>query len=449
MTTPPVHYVRTPKGDIAWQTLGDGPRDVVFLGGLVSHLDAMWDFPETARFFTRLSAFCRLILFDRRGSGISESVSTGAYPDWEDWAEEIALVMDAAGSQQATVYAEREAGRLGLLFAARNPSRVSALILANSSARLAWAADYPCGLAPELIDQLLRTIHQHWGSEQMAAIAMPTHAQDRDFLRAAARLQRAIATPNGAAAQFRHFFDGDARPCLALVRCPTLVLHRKQSPLINIEHGRYLHAHLPDSVMVEVEGSDAMFSHDSEATVLGHIEEFLTGMRAESYAERVLTTVLFMDICGSTERASNLGDAAWRDLAARFLGMVSKQLKRFRGEEIDKTGDGFLASFASPSQALRAAVAIREEALQLDLQLRAGLHVGECERDGAHLRGLAVHIGARVMAEAKDGEIWTSNTVKELVAGSDFNFDRRGEHRLKGVEGRMRLYRLVTEPAKP
>ena len=446
MMTPPVRYARTPKGDIAWQTVGEGPRDLVFLGGLVSHLDAMWDFPEAARFFTRISSFCRLILFDRRGCGISEPVGAGQYPSWEEWTDEIAVVMNAAGSTQAAIYAEREAGRLALMFAAAQPERVSALILANSSARLTQAADYPCGLPPAVVEQFVRTIHQHWGTEQMAAIAMPSHVRDAEFLRAAARLQRAIATPNAAAAQYRHFFEGDARQYLPRIACPSLILHRRDAPLVSVEHARYLHEHITGSRLVEIEGSDTLFSHDNAADVLGNIEEFLTGVRAESYAERVLTTVLFMDICGSTRLAAELGDAGWRDMAARFHALVGKQLHRFRGQEVDRSGDGFFASYASPSQALRCAAALRQEAASLKLALRGGLHVGECERDGAQLRGMAVHIGARVMGEAEDGEIWTSNTVKELVTGSEFEFERRGEHRLKGVEGRWRLYRLVTNP---
>ncbi len=446
MIIPPVRYARTPNGDIAWQTLGEGPRDLLVLGGLVSHLDAMWDFPEAARFYQRLASFCRVILFDRRGSGISEPVSAGAFPSWEDWTSDIAVVMDAANSEQAVLYAEREAGRLGIMFAAQHPERVSGLILANSSARLLQAEDYPCGMPPMVMEQFVRTIHQHWGTEQMSLIAMPSHAKDTDFLRAAARLQRAIATPNAAAAQYRHFFQGDAREYLPAIQCPTLIVHRKNSPLVGIDHARYMHTHIKGSKLVEIEGSDTLFSHDNAADVLGHVEEFLTGERVASYAERVLITVLFMDIVGSTRLASELGDAGWRDLAARFHALVRKQLQRYRGTEVDSTGDGFFASFVSPSQALRCAQAIRNDSAQLKLAMRAGLHVGECERDGENLRGMAVHIGARVMGLATDGEIWTSNTVKELVTGSEFEFDRRGEHRMKGVDGKWRLYALVTKP---
>ena len=438
-------YAKSERGCIAYQVVGEGPLDLVYMGGMVSHLDLVWEFPEAERYFNRLASFSRLILFDRRGTGISDPVPPDVSPGWDEWSEDLRAVLDTVGSQRAALLGERDSGGVAMQFAAQQPQRVSALILANTSARYTAAADYPCGESEQIATQLERTIQQHWGSERMAALAMPSRAADVNFLRLAARFQRASATPNTAAHQYRYFFRRDVRAVLPAIQCPTLILHRREYPFLNIGHARYLQQGIRGAKLIEIEGGDSFFSHDRADEIMGYIEEFLTGERRKTYADRVLATVLFVDIAGSTRLAAKLGDSAWRDLAARFHAMVRAQLQRFRGREVDSAGDGFFATFDVPGQGIRAAVAIRNEAENLGVPVRAGLHTGECEVADGLVRGMAVHIGARVMAKAERDQILVSSTVKDLVTGSDFEFADRGKHVLKGVPGLWRLHALEDE----
>lgn len=445
MSAPQTRYAIHQGQYIAYQTYGNGPVDLVYCGALVSHLDLMWDIPEVERFMQRLGAFCRLILFDKRGTGISDPLPLDAPLDSDAWCADLRAVLDAVGCEQAVIFAECEAGRIGIEYAARDPQRVIKLILSNSGARFSKSKDYPCGEEPKKAAALLKMIEQLWGTEDMVKLAVPSRAQDANFLRIAARFQRASATPHVAALQFSYFFATDVRDCLPRVRCPVLMLCRRNYPFINTTaHAKYLQENLFNARTVEIEGADALFCFDRADEALGHIEEFLTGTRAQVYAQRVVKTVLFTDMVGSTEMASAKGDSAWRDLIARFQQLVRTQLARFHGREVDAAGDGFFAVFDSPTGALHAAVAIREEARGLDVQVRCGLHAGECEISEGAVRGLTVHIGARVMSEAKAGEIWVSRTLRDLVFGAEeLNFDRRGEHELKGVPGRWRLYALT------
>lgn len=450
MPAPPTRYTSHQGADIAWQTLGEEPLDLVHLGGIVSHIDLMWDLPEIERFWRQITHFARLILFDRRGIGTSESVPLDALPTAEDWAGDLLAVLDAAGSQRAAIFAEREAGAIALAFAARYPERVSALVLGNASARFLRAPDHPFGESPDRAEQHCAMLRKHWGTEAIAATLIPARAADPHFLAAAARLQRAAGTPHEVAVQTRHFLEMDVRACLPLIRCPTLILHRRQFPFMDAGmHARYLEEHIAGSRRVEIDGSESFFAIDRGEEVLGIVEEFLTGGRSRSYADRVLVTVLFLDLVGSTSLATEHGDAGWHNLLSRFHTLVRKQLHRFRGREIDNAGDGFFAVFDSPGRSLQCARAIREEAAGLGVQVRTGLHAGECEVVGASVRGLTVHIGARVMSEAAPNEILVSSTFRALLAGSDFQFRRRGEYRLKGVEGRWRLYTLEADEAAP
>lgn len=442
MAQPETRYAHSARGYIAYQIIGEGPIDLVYLSGMVTHLDLMWDFPEAERYLSRLAAFCRLIVFDRRGTGISDPVAPDASLDWEDWIDDLSAVMDAARSTRAAIMAERDAGGAAMLFAAQHPQRVAALILANTSARYTRAPDYPEGEAPEVADQVARTILKNWGTERMTALAMPSRATDANFLRMSARFQRASATPNMASRQYRFVFTRDVRDQLPKIQCPTLIMHRREYLFLKPAHAHYLQRHIAGSKLVEIDGGDSFFSHDRAEEVLGYIEEFLTGARKQVYAERVLATILFVDIAGSTRLAARIGDSAWRDLAARFHAMVRTQLQRFRGREVDAAGDGIFATFEVPGQALRAALAIRDEARTLDVPVRAGVHTGECEVADGLVRGMAVHIGARVMAEAERDEVLVSSTVKDLVTGSDFEFHDRGKHVLKGVPGLWRLHSL-------
>jgi class 3 adenylate cyclase len=444
LPSPPTRYAISHGAYIAYQVLGEGPLNLIYLGGMVTHVDLMWDLPEAERFLTQLSRFSRVILFDHRGTGASDPIPLEALPPAEEWSRDLIAVMDAAGSRRAAIVAERDAGTMALQFAGQYPERVSALILANATARHLRADDYPEGSPTESLDLLYATLLKHWGTEAMVGIAMPSRKGDAHFATVAARFQRAAATPRGAAEQFRHFLQMDARSSLPKIDCPVLILHRDKFPFMDAPaHARYLERHIRNARRVEIEGADVFLSFDRAEQTLGLIEEFLTGRRAETYSDRVPVTVMFVDLVGSTELASERGDAAWRDLLTRFHALVRMQLQRFRGREVDNAGDGFFAVFDTPGRALRCAAAIRDESVALGVKLRAGLHAGECEIAGLAVRGLAVHIGARVMGEAEPDEVLVSSTVRELLAGSDFEFSRRGEHRLKGIDGRWRLYALA------
>ncbi|HSW12857.1 MAG TPA: adenylate/guanylate cyclase domain-containing protein [Solimonas sp.] len=448
MPAPPTRYAVSNGADIAWQALGEGELDLVHIGGIVSQIDLMWDLPEVERFWRQITHFARLILFDRRGIGASDPVALDALPSIDDWADDLLAVLDAAGSERAAIFAEREAGAIALAFAQRHPSRVSALVLGNASACFLRKPDHPDGEPPERAAQHCTMLRKHWGTEAIAATLIPARASDSHFLAAAARLQRAAGTPHAVSAQTRHFLDMDLRDRLPAIRCPTLLLHRQNYPFMDAAmHARYLESQIAGSSRVEIEGGESFFAIDRGDEVLGLVEEFLTGGRSRVYADRVLVTVMFLDLVGSTELVTEHGDAGWHNLLSRFHTLVRKQLHRFRGREVDNAGDGFFAVFDSPGRSLLCAQAIREETKALGLQLRTGLHAGECEVVGATVRGVSVHIGARVMAEAEAGQILVSSTVRALLAGSDFSFRRQGEYRLKGVEGRWRLYLL--ESAEP
>lgn len=443
MPPPQTRYARAGEAFIAYQVVGEGPIDLVYTGGVVTQLDLLWDFPEIERFLNRLASFSRLILFDRRGTGLSDRTPASSVPTLQDWAEDLRIVLDAVESPRAALFAERDAGQAAMLFAADHPERVTALILSNTTARYARAPDYPFGQPPEFAEQMYHTVLEHWGTDRMAAVAVPSRAGDENFARMSARYQRAAATPRVAAESLRYGSTLDVRHLLPSIRCPTLVMHRKNYPFLNPSHAAYLQQNIAGARGVGVDGADAFYAYGKAEEALGHIEEFLTGSRERTYAEQVLLTVLFADIAGSTELAAKLGDSAWRDLLQRFHGEVRKQLLRFHGREIDTSGDGFFMSFDTPARALRAAVAIREEATALGLHIRCGVHAGECEQAGTALRGLTVHIGARVLAEADADEIWASRTVKDLVIGAPFEFKDEGSYELKGVPGHWRLYSLA------
>lgn len=442
MSAPQTQYVKSGDAFIAYQVFGEGPLDLIYTGGLISHVDLVWDFPEVERFFMRLASFCRVILFDGRGTGVSDRVCGNEIPTIEDWSADVMSVMDAANSKRAVLFAERDAGPVAMAFAATHPQCVSSLILCNTSARYSRAEDYACGESPEFAEQFYQTVLEHWGTDRMAAVAVPSRAGDANFMRTSSRYQRAASTPRVAAEKFRYFANVDVRDCLPKIQCPTLVMHRNRYPFLNPGHAAYLHAHIAGAKSIGMEGADAFFAYDRADVALGHIEEFLTGAREQSYAEKIVLTVLFVDIAGSTQLAARIGDGPWRDLLERFHSMVRKELHRFGGHEVDTSGDGFFATFDAPARALYCAHALRDEAKTLGLTVRAGLHAGECEMAGAAVRGLAVHIGARVLGEARDGEIWVSRTIKDLVAGSSFEFKDEGSRELKGVPGFWRVFVL-------
>ncbi len=433
-------YVAVGDADVAYQVLGEGPFDLLYSYGLGSHIELFWESPSLAGVLTRLASFSRLIVFDRRGSGASDGVPRNAIPTWEQWTEDIVAVLGAAGSKRTAILAAVDAGPVAILFAAMHPETVSALVLLNVSARYMEADDYPIGASSDAVDTLVGMFSAGWGTPAFSLAANPSLVDDADLTRFVTRMLRSSATPRSAAAQYDYILRSvDVRKALPLIQCPTLVLHVKESPLLPIDHGRYLAEHIDGARFVELPGGD-LGATPANSVVTDEVAEFLTGERPIVAVERILTTVLFTDIVGSTERAASLGDQRWRTLLDAHDRTVREQLKRFRGREINTTGDGFFASFDGPARAIRCGLAIVEATAQLGVELRVGLHTGECDVRGDDLGGLAVHIAARVGALANPGEVLVSGTVKDLVAGSGIEFADRGDHDLKGVPGAWKLF---------
>jgi class 3 adenylate cyclase len=442
MERPEIRYVEVGGADVAYQIVGQGPPDVVYVPGF-SHVDVTWEDPVFVAFLERLASFGRLILFDRRGTGASDAVPDTAMPTWEEWADDIRAVLDAARSERAVVLAETDGGPAGLLFTATHPERVTGLILSNTTARRLRANDYPIGMTPEAADDLVEMYREAWGTPKMVTVTLPSRVNDARYLQWLAKAGRAGATPRSAAAQIRYMIENlDARHALPLVQVPTLVLHSKDNSVYSIEQGRYLADHIAGATFVELPGADLYVA--TSATAIEEIGAFVTGERPPVEVDRVLTTVLFTDIVGSTERAEREGDRRWSELLSAHHQVVRSELHHFRGQEIDTAGDGFLATFDGPARGIRCACSIRDGVAALGLQIRAGLHTGEVELSDSGPRGLAVHIGARVGALAGPGEVLVSRTVADLVVGSGIKLADKGEHRLKGVPGRWRLFAVVT-----
>jgi pimeloyl-ACP methyl ester carboxylesterase len=442
--TPPTRYVAVGDADVAFQVVGDGPVDLLYFYGLGSHFEHFWDMPLYADFLARMASFSRLILFDRRGTGGSDALSGHALPTWEEWTEDVRTVLDAAGSTRTAIFAAADAGPIAILFAALHPERVSALILFNTAARYLVADDYPAGASPEFIDAMVEGVNAAWGTVGAVRAVNPGMSGDAEFLQHLARQFRAAATPRTAATQFDYIWRSlDVRQALPLIQVPTLVLHVRESPIAPIGQGRYVADHIAGATFVALPGADFAVVGSGDA-VIDEIAEFLTGGRPPVEIERVLTTILFTDIVSSTAQAAALGDRRFRVLLDAHDRAVRDQLGRFRGTEINTTGDGFVASFDGPARAIRCAQAIVVAARKLGIGVRAGLHTGECEVRGQDLAGLSVHIAARVAAEAGDGEILVSGTLKDLVVGSGIAFGERGEVELKGVPGTWRLFTVTS-----
>ena len=438
MDRPETRYVAVGDADVAYQVFGRGSPDVLFCYGLGSHIDYFWDLDLIADGWRRIASTNRSILFDPRGTGASGSVPRDVLPTWEQWAEDLGAVLDAVGSQTAVLVANIEAGALALLFTVTHPERVSGLVLINTAARFVVDDDYPIGYAPEALEALLAVIAEGWGTTEFAALANPGWAWNIELTSSLARQMRASSTPRTAASQFGYLLRNvDVRPTLGLVQAPTLVLHVRESLLIPIEFGRYLAEHIAGARFKDVPGGDVGLP---DPMIFDEIIEFLTGERPEAETDRILTTIMFTDIVGSTQRAVAEGDRHWSALLESHNRLVRSELHRFRGREIDTAGDGFLAIFDGPARAIRCALAISDGVRSLGLQVRVGLHAGEVEFVGDDVRGLAVHVGARVGAVASSNEVLVSHTVKDLVAGSGIEFEDTGEHELKGVPGTWKLF---------
>ena len=449
MERPQTRYARSGDLSIAYQIVGDGPVHLVVAPGFVSHVEYQWEEPSLARYLRRLASFSRLIVFDKRGTGMSDR--TAGIATLEERMDDLRAVMDDAGAERAVLYGASEGVPMSALFAATYPERTAAVVLYGGFASSRRQPDYPWRpTADELrqrIEDRARTIHRTWGTGEGLAETLgrfaPSRVGDESFGRWFATQMRLSASPGAAIALSRMNAEIDIRHVLPAIRVPTLVLHRTGDRDEHVEEGRYLAQHIPGAKFVELPGDDHLsFAGDMDALV-DEIEEFVTGVRPDREPDRVLATVLFTDIVGSTEHAVRLGDRRWRDLQERHHALVRRELARHRGKEIDTAGDGFLATFDGPARAIRCAKAISAGVRELGLEVRAGLHTGECELRGERVSGIAVHTGARVAAKAGSGEVLVSSTVKDLVAGSGLQFEDRGVHALKGVPGEWRLYAVI------
>ena len=431
-------YARSGDVHIAYQVVGQGPIDLVYVPAFVSYVEGIWEEPSSARYFERLASFSRLVVFDKRGTGLSDRVP--GVPTLEERMDDVRAVMDAVGLERAVLFGSSEGGPMCLLFAATYPERTSALVLYGSYPRVAWAPDYPCGTTPEAFEAFAKVIEREWGSGAFLKLVAPSVAADERFKQASARFERLAASPGAAIAIQRMNREIDVRHLLPAVRVPTLVIYRARELVAHVEGSRYLAQHIPGARYVELPGVDYLPWVGDQDAIVDEIQEFLTGVRPPPESDRVLATVLFTDVVGSTEQAARLGDHSWQELLERHHSLVRKELARFRGREVDTAGDGFLATFDGPARAIRCACSIRDGVRRLGIEIRAGLHTGEIEQKGAKISGIAVHIGARVVGTARASEVLVSSTVKDLVAGSGIRFADRGPHVLKGIPGEWHLF---------
>ena len=432
MLVPDTLYATSGHVRIAYQVVGDGPFDLVFVPGFISNLDLAWEEPIRAQVFTRLAAISRLVLFDKRGTGLSDR---GGVPTLEERMDDVRAVMDAVGSRQAALFGVSEGGAMSMLFAATYPDRTRALVLYGAFAHFrSW-------VTPEdQIEAALEHLEKNWGTGESLARLAPSLVSDDAFKRRYARFERLSASPSSAAALIRMNSEIDVRPILPSIRVPTLIVHREGDALVNVEAGRFLAHQIPNAKYVELPGNDHLPWVGNAERIVDEVEEFLTGSRHTPEPDRVLATVLFTDIVGSTKRAEAIGDRAWHDLLDRHNEIVRREILRHRGREVKTTGDGFLITFDGPARSIRCSLAISEAVEDLGLQVRAGLHTGEVEMTDNDLSGIAVHIASRVAAMAQAGQVLVSSTVRDLVAGSNIRFRDEGSHRLKGLEERVRLF---------
>jgi class 3 adenylate cyclase len=438
-----VHYAKSGDVHIAYQVVGGGAIDLVLVPGLFSNVEHHWEEPSFARFMHRLASFSRLIVVDARGTGLSDRAPE--LPPMEEQMDDVLSVLDAVGSPSAAFFGLSQAGPMAILFAASHPERTRALVLYATYATVRRENDYPWGRSAEWLEDYDRQIDREWGSGFFLPQVAPTRVDDESFRRWWARLERLSYGPGNALAYFRMNAQIDVRSILPTIRVPTLVLQRRDDVYRNPGHAEYLAAHIPGARLVELAGVDHLpYVGDSDA-ILDEVQEFLTGVRPPPDHDRVLATVMFTDIVGSTERASTLGDRRWKQLLERHHGLVRQELGRFRGREIDIAGDGFLATFDGPARAIRCARAIVDAVQGIGLEIRAGVHTGEVELMGDRVGGIAVHIGARVAGMAAPGQVLVSGTVKDLVAGSGIEFEDRGSNALKGVPGEWRLFAVARD----
>jgi pimeloyl-ACP methyl ester carboxylesterase len=437
---PKTHYARSGDVNIAYQVLGEGPRDLVMVFGFVSNIEVIWEEPMLARFLTRLASCARLIVFDKRGTGLSDRDTD--MPSLEVRMDDVRAVMDAVGSERAVLFGVSEGGPMCMLFAATYPERCTGLVMAGSYARKAWAVDHPWGLSNEQFQTWIEAIRRDWGSAVGIEQRAPSMAADPAYREWWARWGRLGASPRAAEIIVNMLRDIDVRHILPTIRVPTLILHATKEASVDVRNARYMAERISGAKLVELPGADHVPWLASADAVFEEIAEFLTGVRPMAEPDRVLATVLFTDIVGSTQKAATLGDRRWHDLLDGHNAAVRIAIARSRGREIGTQGDGFLATFDGPARGVQCARAIIDSTRSLGIEVRCGLHTGECETIGDNVGGIAVHIGARIAALAEASEILVSSTVKDLVAGSGLRFSDIGTRTLKGVPGAWNVFRV-------
>ena len=437
-------YVKTADGYVGYQVFGGGELDLLFVTNWSNNLDAMWQEPSLARYLDRLASFARVICFDQRGSGISDPVPVAARLTLDAWMDDVRAVLDAVGADRPAILADTEGGPMALLFAATFPERVSSLVLVNSFARWRRAPNYPIGMPPDAYSNMLALYEASYGQNaDMLLLTAPSMANDARFRSWFLTYQRLSMPPGQSTNLYQWVTNLDVRDVLSTMKSSTLVVHRSDARFHRVAFGRYLNDHIPNSAFVELTGADTYPFHAGEfSDLLDVVEEYLTGERHHAETDRMLASVLFTDIVGSTQKAAELGDEQWSDLLAVHDRISAEHVDRFRGEMVKHTGDGIVATFDGPARAVTCGLRMTEAMQRLGIEIRVGLHTGEVEKRENDLLGLAVHIAARVMDKAPDSGVAVSSTVKDLVVGSGFAFHSMGEQVLKGVPGEWALYQV-------
>jgi class 3 adenylate cyclase len=433
---PQTQYIRSGDVHIAYQVVGEGPIDIVYVPGWLSHVELAWELPDLLHGFKRLASFSRLILFDKRGTGMSDPVPNDQLPTLEQRMDDVRAVMDAVGSERAAVFGASEGGNMSILFAATYPHRTIALCTFGCFSKRIWSPDYRWAPTPEARQETYEAIERDWAN----GFNTTAPSLDRKQFAQLVTYYRRSASPGAAVALLKMNTQIDVRDVLPTIRVPTLVMHRKDDLDVKVEEGRYLAEHIPGARFLELPGGDHAWWTQDCNVVVDAIQELLTGTKPAPESDRVLATVLFTDIVGSTEHAARLGDRAWHDLLDSHHTLVRKEFSRFRGREIKTVGDAFIATFDGPARAVRCGCNISRAVSQIGIEIRVGVHTGEIELRGQDIGGLGVHIAARVVAAAKPGEVLVSSTVKDLSAGSGINFVDRGKQILKGVPDQWRLF---------
>lgn len=428
---PETRYARSGQVHIAYQVVGGGPVDLVYVPGWVSHVELAWELPDLVRGFERLASFSRLILFDKRGTGMSDPVPDQELPTLEMRMDDVRAVMDAVGSERAAIFGASEGGNMSMLYAATYPERTRALATFGCTAKRVWSPDYPWAPTPEERQAAFSHTERYWTESDLWNDLAPS--LDAAGIGEISRYYRRCATPGAAVALMRMNTYVDVRSVLPAISTPAVVMHRSDDRDANVEEGRYIASQIPGARFVEFPGADHSWWTQGRDAILDEIEELVTGVRPAPEPTRVLATVLFTDIVQATDRAREMGDRRWAELLERHHRLIRQELDRFGGRELDTAGDGFLAAFDGPARAVRCAAAARDAVHELGLELRSGVHTGECEILESKLAGIAVHTGARIAALAHPGEVLVSATVRDLVSGSGITFDDRGTHELKGV----------------